>query len=212
MSRVLFLLNLEKKLSMAIKYLIHKTPLVKVTWFAANDNAGISVLLNGAFEKHRIKKSHATSRRLILLNVISTANPVDTLRKIDLKNIEPFTGVLLAQNRLFEFRWNKEKKFLEELEINESYIGSSVTLYTKEIRFLRENLCTKFFTRKPNGDNVDILDFHLGDTSDVENGFVINRKTGLKTFSITEAVIHKDFLTPSHRNLNSNQVYSNSVS
>ena len=193
------------------KILYPQDPKGKGTWFAVNDIGGICVLLNGAFENHKRKERYTMSRGVILLNVISTANPIQTLQKIDLEDIEPFTLVLLVNNKLFEFRWNEEEKFLKELNVNESYIWSSVTLYDKEIRSRREDLFSQFLTHKSTKNSSDILDFHLGDTNDVENGFVINRKTGLKTFSITQAVIHNHLLTLSHKNLQNNETYSKSV-
>ena len=35
----------------------------------------------------------------------------------------------------------------------------------------------------------DVVDFHSNNHSDFENGFIIDRKTGLKTFSVTQAVL-----------------------
>ena len=34
-----------------------------------------------------------------------------------------------------------------------------------------------------------VVDFHSNNHQDFENGFIIDRKTGLKTFSVTQAVL-----------------------
>ena len=209
-SRPVSLKPIEKNIN-GLKILYPEDPKGKGTWFAVNNYGGVCVLLNGAFEKHIRKESYAMSRGLILLNIISTTNPVESVQKLDLTNIEPFTLVLLVNNRLFEFRWNEEEKFLNELDFNKSYLWSSATLYDKEVRSRREDLFTQFLSRQSNKNSSDILDFHLGDTNDLENGFVIHRKTGLKTFSITQAVIHKNLLTLNHKNLHNTETYTNSV-
>lgn len=52
-----------------------KDPKVGGTWFVANADGAILVLLNGADEKHEMQLSYRKSRGLIVLDMISSFSP-----------------------------------------------------------------------------------------------------------------------------------------
>lgn len=178
-----------------------KDPKAGGTWFAINEHGTVGVLLNGAFYKHVPLGGYAKSRGQVLLEIVSTAVPFKVLKEIDLEKIEPFTVILFQNYELLEFRWDGAHKYFKDLNIAESHIWSSATLYNKEVRLHREGLFSKFL--KQDGEIVPdaIIEFHSNNHDDQENGFVINRSSGLKTFSVTQAILEKDEIILNHVDL-----------
>ena len=184
-----------------MKLIYPKDPKAGGSWFAVNENHVVTVLLNGAFKRHQSGGKYLRSRGLVLLDVAGSKDPWQTLQRIKLDRIEPFTIVLLQEFELFEFRWDGSEKFFKEMDPKENYIWSSTTLYTDKVIQTREKLFQKFIARKVEKDARRILDFHTNDYNDRENGFIIDRENGLKTFSITQAIIQKDLASLRHIDL-----------
>lgn len=176
------------------------------TWFAAADNGVVAVLLNGAFKKHIAQPPYRKSRGLILLEIIEADEPLSFFKNLDLDNIEPFTIVLHQPGLLHELRWDGNDKHEKALDISGNYIWSSATLYSDEIIEHRENLFDRFIHSATGITAATVHDFHATNNGDAENGFVISRQTGMKTFSITQAVLqnhavdflHADLLQEKH--------------
>jgi uncharacterized protein with NRDE domain len=182
------------------------------TWFAASDNGIITVLLNGAFKKHITQPPYRKSRGLILLEIIEAAKPLSFFNVLNLDNIEPFTIVLYQPGQLHELRWDGTEKFVKQLDIAGNYIWSSSTLYTDEIIEQRQNLFQQFI-RTPTGVTAaGIHHFHNSNNGDVENGFIINRETGMKTFSITQAVVKNTVVNFMHNDLLQQKQYIETMS
>jgi hypothetical protein len=160
----------------------------KGTWiFHRND--GLSVcLLNGAFANHTKLSAYKKSRGKIMLDLAKVPDFLSWYTSVDLKDIEPFTLVVRSLRHLYEFRWDSEKKHLQELNINQSYIWSSSTLYTETEKLKRQNLFRAFLEQtKHSPDANEILDFHLhGDLSDPRINLRMIRDNGTQTLSITQ--------------------------
>ena len=172
------------------------------TWFAAGDNGVVAVLLNGAFNKHVARPPYRKSRGLILLEIIEADEPHSFFKVVKLDNIEPFTVVLYQPGVLHELRWDGNNKHEKLLDITGNYIWSSATLYTDEVIAGRENLFDRFIHSTTDITAATIHDFHASNNGDDENGFVISRqKTGMKTFSITQAVVQSDTVNFLHADL-----------
>ena len=171
------------------------------TWFAAGDHAVVAVLLNGAFNKHIAKPPYRKSRGLILLEIIEADDPVAFFTAMDLDHIEPFTIILFQCGSLYELRWDGNNKHERSLDTLRNYIWSSSTLYTDEVIENRERLFEQFIKTGKNITPGLVRDFHGDDHGDDENGFVINRETGMKTFSITQAVIKPGSINFLHTDL-----------
>lgn len=170
------------------------------TWFVAADNGVVAVLLNGAFTKHISKPPYRKSRGLILLDIIGAEKSLSFFQTLDLDNIEPFTIVLYQPGSLQELRWDGVDKHEKMLDITGNYIWSSATLYDDGVIAHRKDLFDSFISA--NEITVQsIHDFHASNNGDRENGFVISRQTGMKTFSITQAVVQQDTLNFSHADL-----------
>jgi uncharacterized protein with NRDE domain len=171
------------------------------TWFAAADNGVVAVLLNGAFQKHIAQPPYRKSRGLVLLEIIEADRPLFFFKTLSLDNIEPFTIVLYQPGLLHELRWDGNDKHEKALDITGNYIWSSATLYSDEIIEHRENLFDRFIHSAEGITAATIHDFHGSNNGDTENGFVISRQTGMKTFSITQAVVQSDAVNFSHADL-----------
>ena len=183
------------------KIIYPKDPKAGGTWFALNEDHVTAVLLNGAFRWHRSTGNYRKSRGLVLLDIISSNEPKAILRKLDLSRIEPFTLVLWQEPYLIEFRWDGRRRYIRELDPNDSFIWSSTTLYSPEVIKYRSDLFDEFMRLPGDKDQHDMLQFHSSNNEDQENGFVINRENGLKTFSITQAVIQEEKATLMHKDL-----------
>jgi len=184
------------------KIIFPQDPKAGGTWFAISERGVVAVLLNGAFKKHISKGNYAKSRGLIVLDIISNQNPHNYLNTIGLFNIEPFTILVFQERKLVELRWNGEEKFIRNLDNTKSHIWSSATLYDQDAIAKRGNLFSNFINKNEAAINTaSIIDFHSNNNEDSENGFVINRETGLKTFSVTQAVLKKEKITLKHIDL-----------
>lgn len=172
-----------------------KDPKSGGTWFA-HDNKNIIVLLNGAEEKHQSKENYRKSRGLIVIELISSKNPIHEWKKINLKDIEPFTIVLYSNNKLFQLQWNEIEKKQKELDTTNNYIWSSSTLYNKEIRKER-SLWFYNLINSENEINADsLINFHKYTKEENKDyGLQINRNNLLKTVSITQCILSNNNIT-----------------
>jgi uncharacterized protein with NRDE domain len=165
------------------------------TWYAADEHSTIIVLLNGATNKHIVKESYRKSRGLILLELISSTSAIESWNTIDLDDIEPFTIVLFENHKLYQLRWNQIEKEKKELDTSKSYIWSSSTLYSEDIRQKREQWFYTFLDTKPAVNENELFNFHRYTEEDnKEHGLVINRNDVLKTLSITQTIIEQNRL------------------
>jgi len=163
------------------------------TWIGMKENGDAAVLLNGAFICHTAEPPYRLSRGIILLDIFSTEKPSLTFAKINLRDIEPFTLVLLENNYLYEFRWDGTEKFCKQLEINKPYIWSSVTLYDSFVIKKREQWFASFLNDHPIPTQQDILDFHrFSGDGDKQNDLLMTRDGMYTTVSITSILLTKD--------------------
>lgn len=190
----------------SVKVLFPKDPKAGGTWFALNELGHVGVLLNGAFVRHQHKGPYAKSRGLILLDVIASMEPELQLQKMDLHQIEPFTLVLLNGN-LLEFRWDGNQKYFRPLDKSKNHIWSSATLYSDEVIARRAEMFDDFLKEQDQIQASDVVDFHSNNHEDFENGFIIDRETGLKTFSVTQAVIDQEGMLLRHFDLIDDKTY-----
>lgn len=188
-----------------------KDPKAGGTWFAVNQNGTVAVLLNGAFKKHIPKASYATSRGLMLLEIISHPAPVFYFKKAALDEIEPFTAIVFEEGKLCELRWDAQIKHSRKLDSFSEYIWSSATLYSQDAVAKRAILFKKFIESGNAVDPASIIKFHSNSNDDKENGFVINRNNRMLTFSITQATVSPAGVTLLHHDLRANNTYEITV-
>lgn len=178
------------------------------TWIALHENGNSIVLLNGGFEKHIPVPPYKKSRGLIVLELIKKEYPAKIFNELNLLGIEPFTIVLLDNDRLYECRWDGNIKHQKVLDITQPYIWSSVTLYTEEIIQKREQWFSKWISKNTEPSMQDILNFHLftGD-GDVNNDLRMNRNNEMLTLSVTGMEINNEKGIMHYHDLIKNETY-----
>lgn len=180
------------------------------TWYAIDEDANVVVLLNGASEKHQWNPPYRKSRGKIVVDLISCKSAIAAWHEIDLNQIEPFTLVLFQSQKLYQLRWDGNQKETVELDVNQNYVWSSSTLYSKEIRDQREEWFYTFIDTNPEVSEVEMFHFHkYTETENTEHGLVINRNDTLKTLSITQTVIEKNRINLIHHDLMEKKDFSN---
>jgi hypothetical protein len=181
------------------------------TWYAVAENGTVLVLLNGADEKHQLKPSYRKSRGLIVLDLISSNSPIEEWNTIDLFGIEPFTIVLFQDKKLYQLRWNEIEKSFLNLDVNQSHIWSSSTLYPKESREHRAELFQNFIVSNEVSAEK-LFQFHrYAKNDDSENGLIINRNNQMKTLSITQTIIQENKVVLSYHDLQNQEEFTNSI-
>ncbi len=177
-------------------------PMAGGTWIAVSASGKISVLLNGAFEKHKHRPPYRLSRGIILLDTFAFGDLLEFEKNYDLNQIEPFTLVQFhtEAKKIYELRWDGQSKYIKTLDFTTPHIWSSSTLYSKEIRSQRE----QWFDECLKQNNIDLqtmLNFHqFGGNGEIENAISMNRGNGLQTVSISQIEVISNQLNFSHHN------------
>ncbi len=183
-----------------------KDPDAGGTWIATKNNGDAIVLLNGAFEKHIVKPPYAKSRGLILLEIFDLINFKESIVDFQLDNIEPFTIVYFSDNHLYECRWDGFNKYLKELNVHDSHIWSSATLYDAEMRSKRKEWFDQWSLKNPSPNQEDAIDFHLNaGEGNTEVNVKMNRNNELFTVSISSIFIGNEFNDFVYMDLSNNQ-------
>ena len=191
------------------KLIYPRDPKAGGSWIAAEEKGTVAVLLNGALEPHIPKASYRRSRGLILLDIISNDGSLAVWNHIDLFDIEAFTLIVYEEMKLYELIWDGNVKSTRTLDVKESYIWSSSTLYTPEQRESKEKSFHAFLAINKEPDPECLQSFHANTgKEDDEEGFVINRKDIVRTFSISQTISEKNKLIFNHVDLLTESEYS----
>ncbi len=179
------------------------------TWFVVDEFGNAIILLNGGKTKHIPKEKYRLSRGIIVLELMSSNAIVSTWKTIDLNNIEPFTLLVLEGQQPYQLQWSGEEKFTDELEINQTYIWSSSTLYTPDIQQQRADWFVKYMNENKEISAEKMNFFHKNtEPKDDKNGLIINRDNLYKTLSVTQAVISGNSVFVHHSDLIQDKDYS----
>lgn len=169
-----------------IEMVYPKDKLAGGTWIGTSSKNRLVCVLNGAFKKHKRKRSYKKSRGIIALDILKTNDFNNYIRNLNLEEIEPFTIIIVDWNNinigLFELVWDAHKKHFYKLN-NEPKIWSSSTLYTDEIKENRQRWFTKWISAKK-FNSEDILEFHHSEIGAKEQAILMKRPN-VETVSIT---------------------------
>lgn len=157
------------------------------TWIGTSRNNRLICLLNGGFEDHIQKQSYAKSRGLIVKELLIAEDFEMASETIDLEDIEPFTIVCVTWglgSGLLEFVWDGDTRHLTKLDWQPS-IWSSSTLYTKEMKALRQDWFREWFIGKKQSPE-NILEFHKNAGLGFPEVDVFMRREHVGTVSITQ--------------------------
>lgn len=179
------------------------------TWFVVDEFGNTIILLNGGKTKHIPKDKYRLSRGIIVLDLMASNAIVATWKTIDLTDIEPFTLLVLENKHPFQLQWNGEEKSTVELDIHQTYIWSSSTLYTPDIQQQRAEWFAQFMNENQEISAEKMKFFHKNtEPKDEKNGLIINRDNVYKTLSVTQTVITGDSILINHSDLIQNEEYS----
>ncbi|CAA6825526.1 MAG: Unknown protein [uncultured Aureispira sp.] len=177
-----------------------KEPQSGGTWIGMAASGRVVSLLNGAFEQNKYVPS-IKSRGLMVLDFLSYPFLADFVRAYDFKELEPFTMMVYEQHSLWEFRWDKSKKHLKELDASKPHIRSSSTMYPTAIKDLRRGWFSDYLKAHSNPLRRTALDFHQhAGMGDIRNDLRMDRGR-VKTISITSIEKNKDGLDMIYYNL-----------
>ena len=177
------------------------------TWIGISNKSTMICLLNGGFEAHKRLDAYRQSRGVVVKKILEANNLEKAVLEYNYKGVEPFT--IVAANwksdlLFFELVWDGRQRHFRKLE-KETHIWSSSTLYTKDIKELRETWFATF-KRENNLTPDTLLDFHknagIGDKNkdlQIDLGF-------LKTRSITQIVKTGEELSMRYENLQNKEI------
>lgn len=186
-------LVLEKRFGKRLIYPQDK--LAKGSWIAMSDRDQLVCILNGAYIKHHHSPPYRRSRGLMALDFFEYEDAADFFHRYDFYGIEPFTMIIYDRGKLFDFRWDESKKHINQMDITESHIWASCTLYSEEWQIKRVQWFEKWQSKNPKPTLKNVLDFHTNaGEGDLEYDIVMNKSDIVKTTSITSISKTKDEL------------------
>lgn len=166
-----------------------KDPVSGGTWLLTSDNNYTLCLLNGAFVAHEKKQNYRHSRGRVILDFFTYENQAEFVEKYNLQDIEPFTLLMIQvvnTGVLFSvLRWDGLQKHVEVLDPHERHVFSSATLYSDEIKNLRQVWLEEYMELTPRVSIAKMIQFHTQThLEDTFNGVLIDRGPNLKTVSV----------------------------
>ncbi|MBZ9632034.1 NRDE family protein [Salegentibacter sp. LM13S] len=157
------------------------------SWIGVSEKKRVLCLMNGGFKAHKREDSYRKSRGVVLRDWLIAENIKTEIENYNLKNIEPFTVVIVDWSSVLffaEFVWDGKQKHFKELAI-QPQIWSSSPLYTSEMKKLREEWFSKLQKEK-NLSAENLWEFHhSAGKGDKEIDLIIDRGF-LKTKSISQ--------------------------
>jgi len=159
------------------------------TWIAMDNLKRTVCLLNGAYQPHQFTPPYRHSRGLVVIDFFKFKAVSEFVETYDFRQIEPFTLVIVQDERLFEFRWDGENKYFIEHSFEIPKIWSSVTLYNADIIKKREIWFNHWLKENANYNQEMIIDFHtFAGEGDTRNDVLMEREDHLKTVSISSVL------------------------
>lgn len=200
----------QKYVENGVELIYPKDALAGGTWIGLGDNKRLVCLLNGGFFKHNRKAAYKMSRGIIVKNILTAKDAVVYIKNFNFTDIEPFTLILVDwKNQLetYELVWDGKTKHFQKLP-QEPKIWSSSTLYTKEMKQLREKWFENWLGNQQNFLQSEILKFHKNDTLGTLETSIKMKREFVETVSITSIikenakvdVFYTDFLEKLEKN------------
>ena len=156
------------------------------TWIAMDNHKRTVCLLNGASQPHQSMPPYRHSRGIVVIDFFKFKYLSQFIENYNLERIEPFTLVIVQDGKLFEIRWDGDKKYITEHSFDIPRIWSSVTLYNSDIIKKRKIWFNNWLKDQENYDQDMIIDFHtFAGEGDTRTDVLMEREDHLKTVSIT---------------------------
>ncbi|MES2890814.1 MAG: NRDE family protein [Bacteroidota bacterium] len=181
------------------------------TWIAVKDGGNAAVLLNGAFTAHPSMPPYRKSRGLMLLEILSSADPIASFIQMELTGIEPFTLILIQNLELYEARWDGVEKYCLPLDANSRHIWCSATLYDKAAREDRSERFRMWSHNIIDATRKDILSFHKRSEIVVNEDNVLKGRALIRTISITQVILSKSASNMDYYDLTNGNTYNTAL-
>lgn len=182
------------------------------SWIISNSVDTTLCLLNGAFEKHQRQSSYRQSRGVMLLEFFEYSNFKDFIDYYQFEGIEAFTLVVVESKSevlIWELVWDEQELHVKELPGSEPHIWSSTTLYTKPMKYEREQWFWDWLRNEEQINPASILNFHkTGGEGNLEYGLYMNRRNLVRTVSITQVCGSRNKHDMTYYNLLENEITS----
>lgn len=157
------------------------------SWIGSSDKNRLICLMNGGYKNHIPQDHYKMSRGLIVKEILKADETTAVLTNIDLKDIEPFTLVVVdwkEELTLFEFVWTGEKRHLINIPLVPQ-IWSSSTLYDDVTKKLREDWFANWQKNQVAFEQSEIIEFHKTAGNGDPKTNVLMKREGGGTVSIT---------------------------
>jgi uncharacterized protein with NRDE domain len=180
------------------------------TWMVADNDGKVTVLFNGAFEKHVANTPYRKSRGIVLLDIVSADEFTTAWQQYDLNGIEPFSMVHTDGHSLMRCTWDGIQKIVDVLDPLKSHIWSSATLYNTEQRSLRQEIFQEWLREQqhPISSNVLREFFKTTMPNDVANRFIMNRNNILGSVSFTICMMGPELTSMQYHSLVSGESFT----
>lgn len=134
------------------------------TWIGLSEHERVVCLLNGGNVYHNPAIKFPKSRGGVVKTLLTTTNVLETMQKVDLEGVAPFTLIVVewkaGLRKLYELVWCKNRKTIQELDPQANHIWSSSTLYTPEMKQERKAWFAALEGAKTKEVSSDLLKFH----------------------------------------------------
>ncbi|MFO7672310.1 MAG: NRDE family protein [Lutibacter sp.] len=198
-----------------VELLYPKDKVAGGTWIGTSSKKRLVCVLNGGFIKHKRKENYPKSRGLIAKELLKENSMQPYLDNLDLLDVEPFTMIILDWNNnelnLVEVVWDEHEKHITTHK-NEPKIWSSSTLYTDEIKELR-NTWFQQWLRENEFTSEAILKFHHSEIGDKEQSILMKRIhvetvsiTSVKKMENTIEMVYEDVVYSTKTSVNFNRL------
>lgn len=191
------------------KMLFPKDAVAGGTWIGVSDKQTMVCLLNGGFIKHQRKATYRQSRGVVVKEFLEAEDLMSAMETYDCRGIEPFTivGVHWKEGLFFcEMVWDGKEKHIQELAKTETYIWSSATLYTPEMKKTRASWFRDFEEENEVTPST-VLDFHKNAGVGNKTYDLCVDRGALKTISITQIQKRNLEVDMRYENLQSQEVH-----
>jgi hypothetical protein len=161
------------------------------TWIILKENGDSLCLLNGAFENFTTTRLYTISRGNIVLQIAAVFDMLTAFQSASFTETAPFTLIMIHNSRLWECRWDGQKKYHKLLDESIAHIWSSATLYDNGQQKLRQLWFKKWLTQNPSACLYKLFHFHKNTgEGNPEIDLVMNRADKLFTVSITGIAVN----------------------
>tara|TARA_R110001592_G_scaffold313257_4_gene588620 strand:+ start:86 stop:805 length:720 start_codon:yes stop_codon:yes gene_type:complete len=199
-----------------VELIYPKDELAGGTWIGTSSKNRLVCLLNGAFANHLRNKVYKMSRGIIVKNILFADDALVYVNEFNFTDVEPFTLILVdyhMQLETYELVWDGTTKQVTKLG-QEPRIWSSSTLYSDEMKQLRNEWFANWISENTEFHQEKILEFHQNENFGNKEISLKMKRAFVETVSTTSVkkeknkieITYLDFLEKSENNIRNLEV------